>query len=154
MEEFELKDISKMNFLKYLTIFVLLGIQYSFQDSSVEDFPSSDENNVVDYNYPELKILPDALQSIETNEVETYNLNSNEKMRNEKHQKMHFFKYFIFFFLLAFQSSFQELVYSEESKSQDLGSVNAYDTKDSPSNKGKTSYEKAQERMPSFIPLR
>uniref|UniRef100_A0A0K0EUN9 Uncharacterized protein n=1 Tax=Strongyloides venezuelensis TaxID=75913 RepID=A0A0K0EUN9_STRVS len=90
MEEFELKDISKMNFLKYLTIFVLLGIQYSFQDSSVEDFPSSDENNVVDYNYPELKILPDALQSIETNEVETYNLNSNVGESNSKEKKVFF----------------------------------------------------------------
>uniref|UniRef100_A0A0N5C2N7 Uncharacterized protein n=1 Tax=Strongyloides papillosus TaxID=174720 RepID=A0A0N5C2N7_STREA len=67
---------------------------------------------------------------------------------------MHFMKYLAFLFLLAFQNSFQQLVDSGESEGQDLGLVNGYETEGGPLYNEQTPYDKAQERVPGFFPLR
>uniref|UniRef100_A0A0N5CGH5 Uncharacterized protein n=1 Tax=Strongyloides papillosus TaxID=174720 RepID=A0A0N5CGH5_STREA len=83
-----------MHSMKYLAILILLIVQYSFQESSVENSSSSDDNEVVTPSLEE-KSLPDALSLVDNDETGAYGLKNNvEENGREKNKKSLFGKSF------------------------------------------------------------
>uniref|UniRef100_A0A0K0EUN0 Uncharacterized protein n=1 Tax=Strongyloides venezuelensis TaxID=75913 RepID=A0A0K0EUN0_STRVS len=75
-----MKDITKMNFLKYLTIIVLFAVQSSFQDSSAKSSSSSDEDQTLS-NEVQLTGTKTNNEGIQVNALPEINLKQPEKKR-------------------------------------------------------------------------